>query len=180
MGRPLKKKVKEGKSPEGKDSVQLKPPPAINLTESTESNIEVPAESGISSNVLEAGSTHHEGGNNEDFTLQHAITTLEQFPSWHAHKKKLHVELYERFQKLKKFYAEPSFDPSDPNTDDIQRSVAIFFNSYLTFELTQPFIDFFTSVQHLDSSRTIYSEYIQNWDYFSPSCYFIFACWFQL
>ena len=101
MGRPLKKKVKGGESPEGKDSVELKAPsPAINLTESTESNIEVPAESGIFSNVLEAGSTLHKGGDNKNFSPQHAITTLAQFPSWHAHKKKLHVELYKRFQKL--------------------------------------------------------------------------------
>ena len=161
-----KKKGQKGKSPDDKESVQLEAPPAINLTESTESNKEDPAESGISSNVLEAGSTLHEGEDIENLLHQCAMTTLEQFPSWHSHKKKLHVELYKRFQKLGKLFPEPGVDPSDPQADDIQRSVANSFNSYLTFELTQPFIDFFTSVQHLDSSRTISSEYIQNWNEF--------------
>ena len=100
-------------------------------------------ESGVS-NIVEASSTIDEGGDKKKVSQ---IEAFEQFPTWHPHRKQLHVELYKNIQKLDKLYPEPIFEQSSPVASDIQKSIASAFGSYLNCELTEPFIDFFTSVK---------------------------------
>ena len=58
--------------------------------------------------------------------------------------------------------------------NNIQKSVASAFGSYLNCELIEPFIDFFTSIKQLDFSQPISSNYIQNWEeFFSIPLFYI-------
>ena len=150
--------VEKSKAKGDKQDVNLKEASFQKITNEDKKEIGVLDRSGI----VEAKSTNDKGGDKEMASQREA---LEQFPSWHPRWKELHVELYEDIQKVDKLYPEPIFDQSSPMANDIQKAVARAFGA-LNCELTEPFIDFFTSIQQLDLSQPISSEYIQQWEEF--------------
>ena len=62
--------------------------------------------------------------------------------------------------------AEPVFDASSPTVKKEQRLVAQSFSSYLSFDMMLPFIEFFASIQKLDTSKKVTSNYILDWKEF--------------
>ena len=89
----------------------------------------------------------------QSFLPNEAVKTIEQFLSWHPLRFKLHVDLYEKLQSQEMMIDEPIFDPSSPTVEEDYKTVAGSFTSYLNFGLTLPFLDFFTSINKLDTSK---------------------------
>ncbi|HEY9302047.1 MAG TPA: GNAT family N-acetyltransferase, partial [Phormidium sp.] len=95
--------------------------------------------------------------------MQHAINTIDKFPTWHPFKQQLHVELYEELQKRKKQpFPEPIYMEWE-NTEISQLEVFKTLAPILDFELKLPFLEFFDGIIKLDHDVKFTPEYAQDW-----------------
>lgn len=96
--------------------------------------------------------------------LPKMITTVKQFPSWHPFKKKLHIELYKKFQKsAKQVFPEPMYN-SKVHVGQQMCQVFSIFSTRLDIEMTYPFLEFFVACLYWDDGEQYESLYAQHWE----------------